>query len=202
MKSRRTRQRMIDIGPYYQGDADARLTGIGEVPWPLPSLVSGTVWPTVPGWPAGLPGIPGLTLPPPGTNLGVPGMPPLGIPTQFFIPYLQSALLLTPWAWMPSNTTWQEVKQPEFNVALLDASALDSISALSGPAGWLAAVSNKPLDAATLGAIFAGTPYDLFSAEAAYSQSDVAAVPKIVFVYWGQLSPDWHNRPKPGKSVV
>lgn len=193
MKHRhRPRGRMIDIGPYYQGDADARLQGIGEVPWPL-SLASGTTWPVLPGWPAGLPGLPGLTLPPPGSGLGVPGMPPLGIPTQFLGPYLQAAVLLTPWAWMPTDTTWQEIKNPEFNVALLDASALETVSGLTGPPGWVAAVFDRPV--AGPQALFVGTRYDLFSAEAAYSQADIAAAPKLLFVYWGQLSPDWQSRP-------
>lgn len=186
MRRRPRGRTMTGIGPYFLGDGDGRTTGIGDLP-PLPSQ-SGTVWPSLPGWPGGLPGIPGLTSPPPG-GVDVPGLPPLGVPTALLQPFLQSAQLYTPWAYL-SGGVWRENQTPEFNVAMVAYSMVGQLAqslGLSSPLGFVAIVSRTPLSGALVDAAFAGTPYKLFSAEAMFQQSDPGDPPAIQFVYWGSL---------------
>ncbi len=153
----RSRQRMVDVGPYFLADAGGR---------PMSDVL--------------LPSVPGL--PPLPTNIGgfdvgtiLNAVPKLGIYTPW-------AEQVTDSKWTELGKVDTNVALFPFAQV---GQALASFGL--GQPGFVAILSKAPLSLGLAEAAFTQTPYKLFSWLAMYRQDDTKSTPSPEYVYWGQL---------------
>ena len=88
-----------------------------------------------------------------------------------------------------SDFQWNELRlPPEFNVEAFWLGPVEDLfkTMVVDPPGFVAVSTEQPLKLSSAKALFAGTPYELFSGLAVYRQDSLDFPPRIIFLYWGQ----------------
>jgi len=125
-----------------------------------------------------------------------PATPPLNLPgIEEAFGMLSSINFLpigtfTPWAEQVGDASFVALSTPPAtNVVLYDLSAVANIleSLGYGEPGYVAFLTYEPLTLGFAESAFTGTHYRYWGAEAVFSQSDQAGIPKVYFLYWGSL---------------
>jgi hypothetical protein len=126
---------------------------------------------------------------PPGTSLGA-------MAAQGMFAELSSALGLqvlgvyTPWATRSGDTVWEEIKNPDSNIAIwsitdAQVNAVPEIT-YGSPLPFVAIITKGPMTQAAVAAMWDGTAYGPYETQAVYRQDDAKGVPTIAFLHWGE----------------
>lgn len=111
---------------------------------------------------------------------------------QSVLQSIQPIGVFIPWAAQISDVDWKVVA-PDTRYALypVTADVLKTVeqTAFGQPVGFVTVLSTRPLSLDTAKAMFEGTPFEYFSADASYREDDSKGAPTIYFVYWGRLRP-------------
>lgn len=99
----------------------------------------------------------------------------------------------TLWAAQSGDMSWEALTtQPDSNESLFfihDADVANAEQlAFGAPLPFVVIATRQPLSSTGAAALWSGTAYEPYSAEAVYRQDDTSAVPVIYFLNWGQLS--------------
>jgi hypothetical protein len=101
---------------------------------------------------------------------------------------LPEAGVVTPWATRKSDLDWQEISNPDTNIAMFgitDAKIQEASVVLFGqPIPFVTVFTDSPLTISDIERIAEDSNYDLFETQAVYSQADSDPIPKIQFVHW------------------
>jgi hypothetical protein len=126
---------------------------------------------------------------PPGTSLGA--MDSQGILAEAAATLqLQPLGVYTPWASRTGDTTWEEIKNPDTNVALwgitdAQVAAVQQIT-FGSPLPFVAIITKGPMTQTSVDAMWSGTAYKAYETQAMYRQDDAKPVPTIFFLHWGE----------------
>lgn len=149
------------IGAYYEWEPNQAIGALGQTEAPGLSFAENTLRDILSG------------------SLAFPGMKPV-----------QPLGLYTPWGSRTGSVDWTDVT-PEWDLLLYPLTqaqlAMVKKAAFGHEVGWVAVLTTTPLKQTASEAIFRGTPYVLFSTDGVYRQDDRLPVPRIYFLYWGQL---------------
>jgi hypothetical protein len=96
----------------------------------------------------------------------------------------------TPWASRTSDTTWEEITNPDTNIVLwgLNDDQIAAAMQLSygSPLPFVAIITKGPMTQASIDAMWKGTAYKAYETQAVYRQDDAKPVPTIAFLHWGE----------------
>lgn len=102
--------------------------------------------------------------------------------------HLPEAGVFTPWATRQSDLTWQEIVNPDTNIAtfeITDAKIQEASVVLFGqPIPFVTVLTSSPLVIAEIERLVEDSNYDLFETQAVYSQLDSDPIPRIQFLHW------------------
>jgi hypothetical protein len=126
---------------------------------------------------------------PPGTSLGQ-------MAAQGLLAEVTQALGLaplgvyTPWATRAGDTEWDEIVNPDTNIAVFgitDALIRQAQDVTFGqPLPFVAIVTKGPMTQAAVDAMWDGSAYKAYETQAVYRQDDAKDPPTIVFMHWGE----------------
>jgi hypothetical protein len=139
---------------------------------------SGAAWDSMPMIPA-----------PPGTSLG--DMSAQGMLAEVAQALgLQAQGVYTPWATRSGDVSWDEIKNPDTNIALFsitDAQVNQAAEVTYGhPLPFVAVITKGPLTGQAVDNMWAGTAYKAYETQAVYRQDDAKNPPTITFLHWGE----------------
>lgn len=129
---------------------------------------------------------------------GTPDAP--GAPEQTLIGVVQVTAPAGPYTvWAERAGTAPFAEQSPRNrllYVLNDQQLAASEKMIGEPPAYLAVLTDRPGDSATVNGAFADGRYEWSKTEALYSQADPNRVPKMSFLHWGQLRPmtEWKGR--------
>lgn len=126
---------------------------------------------------------------PPGTSLGQ-------MAAQSLLAEVAEALGLsplgvyTPWATRGGDISWDEIRNPDTNIAvfgLTDALIQQAAAVTYGqPLPFVAIITKSPMTQTAVDAMWAGTAYKAYETQAVYRQDDAKDPPTIAFLHWGE----------------
>lgn len=117
-------------------------------------------------------------------NGQIPGLPGVAAPIGLY----------TAWGTQEGSVDWQDIRAPEWTIALYPLTnaliATANRAAFGHEVGWAAVLTDRPTQMVQAERAFTGRRYKLFAIEGVYRQDDPAPVPRIFFLYWTQLRDD------------
>ncbi len=111
----------------------------------------------------------------------------------------------TVWAERAGNAAFAEQSARNRLLYVLNDQQLAASEKMIGePPAYLAVLTDRPGDSATISGAFADGRYQWAKTEAVYLQSDPNRIPKMTFLHWGELRPmsDWKGRTASERSVA
>jgi hypothetical protein len=126
---------------------------------------------------------------PPGTSLG-------GMSSQNVLAEVASSLQLsplgiyTPWASRTGDMSWEEIKNPDTNIAVFGITddQVNAVAQMTGgsPLPFVVIITKNPMTQAAVAAMWDGTAYQPYETQAVYRQDDAKDIPTIAFLHWGE----------------
>lgn len=97
--------------------------------------------------------------------------------------------IYTPWATRTGDLTWEEIKNPDTNIALYQITD-DQVNAVpqitfGSPLPFVGIVTKNPLTETQVAAMWDGTAYEPYQTQAIYRLDDAKDVPTLYFLHWG-----------------